>query len=83
MAEAPGAHARLEDATVRLFGARRLDDAPHDVPVGTIVGQREGAVGVSARGGLLRVDRVRPDAGEHAGKKVAAAQVLDVGDRLT
>jgi methionyl-tRNA formyltransferase len=75
----PGAHARLGERVVRLFDGRLAEDSAGDAAPGTVVALRDGAALVEARGGRLRVGRVRVgDA-----KKLPAAEAgLAVGDRL-
>jgi methionyl-tRNA formyltransferase len=75
----PGAHARKGDVIVRLFDGRLLaGDAP-EAP-GTLVAWDGDAAVIAARGGRLRVGRVR--AGQD-GKKVPPREAgLEVGDRL-
>jgi len=78
----PGAHAMLRGEEIRLFDGRLLPPASSDAePPGTIVKvDSEGAL-VAARGGCLRIARVRLGEG---GKKLSPAEAgLRVKDRLT
>lgn len=75
----PGAHARLGGQPLRLFDGALAEAAPGDAAPGTVVALVDGAALIAARGGRLRVGRVRMgDA-----KKLPAAEAgLAVGDRL-
>jgi methionyl-tRNA formyltransferase len=76
----PGAHARLGERVVRLFDGALVRGAPApEAPPGTAVALRDGAALVAARGGCVRIGRVRLDGGP---KQSAAAAGLAVGDRL-
>jgi methionyl-tRNA formyltransferase len=75
----PGAHARLGERVVRLFDGALVRGAPApEAPPGAVVEVRDGAVLVAARGGCLRIGRVRVD----GGPKQSAAAGLSPGDRL-
>jgi methionyl-tRNA formyltransferase len=75
----PGAHARWGERSLRLFDARALDETPNAEP-GSVVRMDEGAVVLAARGGAVRVGRVRVD----GGKKAPASEAgLAPGDRLS
>ena len=64
--------------TVRLFDGQLLAGDGDAVP-GSVLGFEDGALIVAARGGRLRVGRVKIG----SGKKVAAAEAgLAAGDRL-
>jgi len=74
----PGAWAELDGARLHGFDAR-LEDGVVDAAPGTVLGEAEdGAVRIAARGGVLRVGRLR---GESGGKR-PAAEVLRAGQRL-
>jgi methionyl-tRNA formyltransferase len=74
----PGALARRQTETLRLFDAARLEGTA-DARAGTIVAIEEGRLVVAAEGGRISVGRVR--VGE--GKKVPVAEAgLAVGERL-
>ena len=81
----PGAHARKGDVIVRLFDGRLFaGDAPEPpgtlVAPGTLVGWDGDAAVIAARGGRLRVGRVR--VGEDGKKLLPREAGLEVGDRL-
>lgn len=78
----PGAHALLRGELLRLFDGRLLPLAGHPAePPGTIVSiDSEGAI-LAARGGCLRIGRVRR--GEGAKKLAPGEAGLRVGDPLT
>jgi methionyl-tRNA formyltransferase len=74
----PGAWARFGGAPIRLFDARFVEGEATAAP-GTIVGADPDAIVVAARGGAIRVGRVK--LGD--GKKVAPGETsLRTGDRL-
>ncbi len=73
----PGAHCALRGETIKLFDARFVDASP-DEPPGTVTGAENGAALIAVIGGTLTVGRVQRE-GE---RKVAAAEVLSVGDVL-
>lgn len=74
----PGAHARHDDVSIRLFEARLLPGSASEAS-GTILARDGDALVLAAGGGRLRVGRMR--AGE--GKKAPAAESgLVPGDRL-
>lgn len=75
----PGAHARLGERTVRLFDATR-SDAASDAAPGSVLRVDDGALIVAARGGALRIGRMRVD---DAKKGPAAESGIAPGDRLT
>ena len=78
----PGAHALRRGEQLRLFEGRLLPPSSHDAePPGTILGvDSEGAL-IAARGGQLRIGRVRLGKG---GAKLAPKDAgLRAGDRLT
>ncbi|MBW2241170.1 MAG: methionyl-tRNA formyltransferase [Deltaproteobacteria bacterium] len=72
---APGAHTLLAGQEIRLFGVTETQGSGSP---GEVVGHADGAALVAAKGGALRVGRVRL-AG--AGKQ-PAAEVLEIGARL-
>ena len=76
----PGAWALRGAETLRCYDGR-LVEGEHGDPgeSGQVLGFEDGAALVGARGGRLRIGRVK--VGD--GKKQAAAEVLSVGDRLT
>jgi methionyl-tRNA formyltransferase len=74
----PGAFARRQAETLRLFDAARLEGTA-DAHAGTIVAIQEGRLVIAAEGGRISVGRVR--IGD--GRKVPAAEAgLAVGERL-
>jgi methionyl-tRNA formyltransferase len=66
----PGAFTHIAGRRVRLHDARREDDPRATTAPGTVLDIGAQGLRVAARGGVLRISRVRPD-GEHG--KVAAA----------
>src|SRR5262249_34926596 len=73
----PGAWAQRDGEVVRCFDGRLADESA-DAPPGAIVRTEGGAAFLAARGGVVRVGRVRVG----AGAKQPAADVLRAGDRL-
>jgi methionyl-tRNA formyltransferase len=74
----PGALARRQAETLRLFDAARLEGRA-DAPAGTIVAIQEGRLVIAAEGGRISVGRLR--IGD--GKKIQAGEAgLAVGERL-
>jgi methionyl-tRNA formyltransferase len=74
----PGAFARRDGATLRLFDAARLDGST-DAPAGTVVAIEGGRVVIAAEGGRISAGRVR--LGD--GKKIPAAEAgFAVGEQL-
>ncbi|MEZ4504159.1 MAG: methionyl-tRNA formyltransferase [Dehalococcoidia bacterium] len=74
----PGASARAPSGEVRLFNARLAPAMPEEAP-GTVVAAGEGgSVDIAVIGGVMTVERMQPE----GGGKVAAAEVVNVGDRL-
>jgi methionyl-tRNA formyltransferase len=74
----PGALARRQAETLRLFDAARLEERA-DAPAGTIVAIQEGRLVIAAEGGRISVGRLR--IGD--GKKIPAGEAgLAVGERL-
>lgn len=74
----PGAWALHGEAVVRLFDGRLLPE-PADAEPGTLLGFDDGAARIAARGGCLRVGRLRIAEGP---KRPAAECELAVGARL-
>lgn len=75
----PGAHARRGAESVRLFDAWLLPEPADAAEPGTVVSLDGGPAQIAARGGRLRVGRVRLGEGP---KRPAAEAGLRVGDRL-
>lgn len=73
----PGAWAMLRGEVVRLFGPHWRPGHP-DQPPGTVIATAGGSVEVAVVGGAILVDRVQ----RNGGPKVAASDVLQVGDVL-
>jgi methionyl-tRNA formyltransferase len=67
----PGAFTIVGGRRVRLHDARREGGGGADAPPGTVIGLDAEGLRVAARGGILRIRRVRPDGGRG---KVAAAE---------
>jgi len=74
----PGAWAELEGERLHCFDARLDGASPGDAVPGQVLGADDGAVRVAARGGVLRIGRVRGE----SGAKQPAAEVLRAGQRL-
>jgi len=75
----PGAWSLRGTDTVRCFDGRRVAGDPGSAVAGEVLGFEEGAALVAAKGGMLRVGRVRLG----YGVKQAAAEGLRRGDLLT
>ena len=73
----PGAHATLNGRPVRLFGSSYRPGAPSEDP-GTVVAIIDHAAEIAVVGGSVVIGRAQ---GEEGGK-VAADEVLNVGDQL-
>lgn len=73
---APGASATLRGTSTRLFDCRLVEGHATEAP-GTVTAVSEGNASIALIGGTLVVGRVQQD-----GPKVAAAEVLAVGDVL-
>ena len=73
----PGAHATLEGARVKLFGSSYRPGSPSEDP-GTVVATIDQQVEIAVVGGSIVLARAQAD----EGKKIAANEVLNVGDRL-
>ncbi|HBZ72517.1 MAG TPA: hypothetical protein DEP35_23380 [Deltaproteobacteria bacterium] len=77
----PGAHALLRGERLRLFDGRLLPPSGHDAePPGTVLGVDSDGALIAARGGQLRIGRVRIGEGGKLAPKDAG---LRAGDRLT
>lgn len=74
----PGAHARLGERVVRFFDVTLLPE-PAGAEPGRVLRADEGALVVAARGGALRVGRMRVNGGA---KAPAAESGVAPGDRL-
>ena len=77
----PGAYITLRGKKVRLYDAK-MDLATGDRPSGEIVSIDERGIQVAAKGGLIRIGKLRVDKGEKIGP-VEFAQAVDLrrGDR--
>jgi methionyl-tRNA formyltransferase len=76
----PGAHARLGDETVRLFGSTLAADADSGAPPGSVLAVDAKGARIAARGGVLQVAKLK----RGAGPKLPAAEAgLAPGDRLS
>jgi methionyl-tRNA formyltransferase len=73
----PGAHATLDGQSVRLFGSSYRPGSPSADP-GTVIATIEQQVEIAVVGGSIVIGRAQAD----GGKKIAADEVLNVGDRL-
>ncbi len=75
----PGAHAQLDDQSVRLYDAEWVDRSRSE-PAGTLIGFEQGKLLIAVRGGIVAVGRVRVG----PGKKVLAGDAgLEIGRRLS
>jgi methionyl-tRNA formyltransferase len=75
----PGAWSLRGSDTIRCFDTHRVSGDPGSAPAGEVLGFEDGAAIVAAKGGMLRIGRVRLG----YGTKQAAAEGLRRGDRLT
>lgn len=75
----PGAWSLRGTDTVRCFDARRVQGDAGSAPAGEVLGFEDGAALIAAKGGMLRVGRVRIG----YGAKQPASEGLSRGDRLT
>ena len=74
----PGASARLNGSTLKLFGSSYLPGGGvKDVP-GTVLSVTDQGVEVSVIGGSITLQRVQ----QPGSKKVPASEILSVGDIL-
>ncbi len=71
----PGAWTRWKGATLQIFDAARIDEAPEAAP-GTVVSVGEDGIAIAARNGRILAKRVRP---EGAGKLAAAEFAAQAG----
>jgi methionyl-tRNA formyltransferase len=76
----PGAHARLGDRPVRLFGCTLAEGFDFTAPAGTVLGFDAQGARIAARGGVLRVAKLKLADGA---KLPAAEAGLAPGDRLS
>jgi methionyl-tRNA formyltransferase len=74
----PGAWLRLGDETVRLYGSRVESQSEPSEPPGTVLAVVESGLLLAARGGVLRIQKLR----RNTGKLVAHESGLEAGDRL-
>jgi methionyl-tRNA formyltransferase len=77
----PGAFLRLAGKPVRLLEAALLPPASGAEP-GRVVSIDEAGLAIALRGGVLRVKRVRADAGKEAAPDFARRVGLEVGQRF-
>jgi len=77
----PGAFLRLAGKPVRLLEATLLPPASGAEP-GRVVSIDEAGLAIALRGGVLRVKRVRADAGKEAAPDFARRVGLEVGQRF-
>jgi methionyl-tRNA formyltransferase len=77
----PGAYTPLKGSKVRLYDAK-MDLAKVDRPSGEIVSIDDRGIQIAAKGGLLRIGKLRVDKGEKIGP-IEFAQTVDLkrGDR--
>jgi methionyl-tRNA formyltransferase len=77
----PGAFLRISGRPVRLFEASLLPPSGGAEP-GTVVSSDGAGLAIALRGGVLRVKRVRADAGKEVAQDFARRVGLEVGQRL-
>jgi len=75
----PGAHARLRDEVVRLFGARLASREESGASPGTVLAVAADALRIAARGGVLEVAKLKLGAGAKVAAGVAG---IAAGERL-
>jgi methionyl-tRNA formyltransferase len=77
----PGAYTTLKGRKIRLYDAR-MDLLPVDKPSGEVVSIDERGIQIAARGGLIRISKLRVDKGEKIAP-IEFAQSVDLqrGDR--
>ena len=73
----PGAHATLNGDSVKLFGSIYRPGSPSEDP-GTVVATIDDQVEIAVVGGSIVIGRAQAE----GGNKIAAHEVLSVGDRL-
>jgi methionyl-tRNA formyltransferase len=77
----PGAYTNVKGKKVRLYDAK-MDLLPADKPPGEIVAIDERGMHIAAKGGLIRIGKLRIDKGEKIGPiEFAQAVDLKIGDR--
>lgn len=76
----PGAHVSVQGKRLRLYDVR-LESGQTQKP-GTVVALDEDGMGLQLAGGVLRVGRVRADAGKEAAQTFAERSGVRVGDRV-
>ncbi len=76
----PGAYSRRGDVLVRCYAARRAGDT--DAAPGTVVAIDDDGVVVAARGGSVRITRMRATGGKLPAAEAAAEIGLEVGAPL-
>ena len=74
----PGAWLSLGDEQIRLYGSRVESNSEPSEPPGSILAVVESGLLLAARGGILRIQKVR----RAAGKCVAHESGLETGDRF-
>jgi methionyl-tRNA formyltransferase len=78
----PGAYTSFKGKKVRFYDARMVP-SPSDKKPGEIVAIDEGGLQIAARGGMIKVGKLRVDKGEKIGAMEFAQTVgLKVGDRF-
>jgi len=77
----PGAHARVGDAVVRLYGSRIVSQCDCGAP-GSVLAISEAGVEVAAAGGSVLLAKLGVGGKKLAGAEAAAALGLAVGSRL-
>jgi methionyl-tRNA formyltransferase len=78
----PGAYSFYKGGKVRLFEARRSDDAPSGRP-GEVTAMDGAGFTIAAGSGSIRVSKVRTETGKQDAAAFAAERGLKQGDRFT
>jgi methionyl-tRNA formyltransferase len=76
----PGAHARLGEEVVRLYGSMLAQGPASGAPAGTVIGVEAKGARIAAKGGVLQVAKLKRGDGA---KAPAAEAGIAVGARLT
>lgn len=80
----PGAWLRFRGEPLRLYDAAlEPEPGPNESEPGTVLDIADGALRIALRGGVLRVGRVRADAGKEKAAEFARRSGLASGERLS
>ncbi len=77
----PGAYSRMRSTLVRFFGAQ-VKPGDTGKPPGTLVSVDAGGMDLAASGGLVRISKVRADAGKVSASEFLAKLGVQVGERF-